>query len=162
MRAYVRENSPVVPRARPVRSNARDSSAVDSRTTRAAMTTAAAPMGTLRRKIDSHLTFSTSQPPAVGPSASASPETPAQMPMAFARSLGGKVTVRIDREPGMSSAAPTPWMARKEMSCPVDWARPHANEASVNTARPATNTRFRPKRSPAIPPVSSRDAKAST
>ena len=41
---------------------------------------------------------------------------PAHNPIAFARSCGGKVTVRIDNVPGSSNAAPTPCSARNPMS----------------------------------------------
>ena len=58
-----------------------------------------------------------SAPPTVGPSASARPDTPAHRPIAFARSCGGNVTVMIDSVPGISSAAPTPWIARNAISC---------------------------------------------
>ena len=72
------------------------------------------------------------------------PETPAQMPSAFARSWGGKVTVMIDSVPGMSSAPPTPCSARATISWVGVVDRPHANENTVKTTSPARNIRLRP------------------
>ncbi len=60
---------------------------------------------------------STSQPPAIGPSAIPRPATAAQAPIAFARSSAGKTAVRIERVEGMMSAPPTPMSARLAMSC---------------------------------------------
>ena len=54
-----------------------------------ATTKATMPIGTLRKNTDSQPRCSTMQPPRVGPSASARPDTPAHSPIAFARSCGG-------------------------------------------------------------------------
>jgi hypothetical protein len=40
---------------------------------------------------------------------------------------------------GISSAAPTPWIARKAMSWPLEFDRPHSSDAAENTARPVRN-----------------------
>ena len=57
---------------------------------------ASTPMGTLSQKMLCHPQASTMTPPRAGPSARAMPDTPAQMPMAWARCLGSrKVSVRI-------------------------------------------------------------------
>ena len=69
---------------------------------------------------------------------------PAHSPMARARSFGGNVTVRMDSVPGISSAAPMPWMARKAISWPGDCDSPHASDAPVKTARPVRNILLRP------------------
>jgi hypothetical protein len=82
--------------------------------------------------------------------------------MARARSCAGKVTVMIDRVPGIISEAPMPWRARKPMSSPVVSDSAHESEARVKTARPDMNMRLRPNRSPSVPPVSRRLAKART
>ena len=50
-----------------------------------------------------------SAPPTTGPIASASADTPAQVPIALPRSSGGNVTVMIERVAGIMNAAPTPW-----------------------------------------------------
>ena len=52
--------------------------------------------------------LSTIRPPTSGPIASASAETPAQMPIAWPRSLGGNVAVMIESVAGFISAAPMP------------------------------------------------------
>ena len=55
--------------------------------------------GKLRKKIDCQETFSTRKPP-TGPIASASAETPAQVPIALPRSAGGKALVMIESVAG--------------------------------------------------------------
>ena len=87
---------------------------------------------------------------------------PAHNPIAFARSCGGKVTVRMDSVPGSNNAAPTPCRTRNPISWLLDCDIPHPSEASVKMVRPVRNMRLRPYRSPRIPPVSSRDPSAST
>ena len=67
------------------------------------------------------------------------------MPIAWARSLGSrKVLVMIESVPGMSSAAPTPWSPRPATSAPIEGARAHANDPTVNTTNPVRNMRLRP------------------
>ena len=72
--------------------------------------TATAPTATgrLRKKIARQDTYSASAPPTTGPIASASAETPAQVPIALPRSAGGKAFVMIERVAGIMKAAPTP------------------------------------------------------
>ena len=105
------------------------------------------------KKIQFQLRLSTIRPPASGPIASASAETPAQMPIARPRSRGGKVAVMIESVAGFISAAPTPWTARAPIRKEALGARPHASEASVKIARPTVNMRRRPYMSPSFPPV---------
>ena len=77
--------------------------------------------GTLIRKTEPHQKCSSSQPPVTGPMATPRPETPAQMPMALARSAGSvKTLVRMDRVAGMISAPPMPMNARAPMSAPAE------------------------------------------
>ncbi len=52
---------------------------------------------------------------------------------------------------GVMSAAPTPWTTRAAMSIPIEPDSPHHADASVNTARPTTNTGLGPYRSPRRP-----------
>ena len=54
-------------------------------------------------------------------------------------------------EAGTSIAAPKAWKTRARMSSSTDGARPHAADATVNTATPATNDRRRPTRSVSRP-----------
>ena len=64
------------------------------------------------KKIQFQLTCSVIRPPTSGPIASASAETPAQMPIALPRSRGGKVAVMIESVAGFISAPPTPCTTR--------------------------------------------------
>ena len=58
---------------------------------------------------------------------------------------GGNVTVRIESVPGISSAAPTPWMrAERRSAAPSSCESPHASEAAVKIARPVRNILLRP------------------
>jgi hypothetical protein len=143
-------------------SSCRVSSETDSRTVLVATKNAMMPIGTFRKNTDPHPRCSTIRPPTVGPRASARPDMPAHRPIALARSWGGNVTVMMESVPGMSSAPPTPWSARKPISHEVEGESAHPNDASVNRARPPKNIFFRPYRSPRIPPVSRSEAKAST
>ena len=68
------------------------------------------------KKIQFQLTCSVIRPPTSGPIASASAETPTQMPIAVPRWRGGKVTVMIESVAGFISAAPTPCTTRAAIS----------------------------------------------
>ena len=68
--------------------------------------------------------------------ASARAETPAQVPIALPRSAGGKALVRMEREPGIISAAPTPCTARDAISQPSLGARAIVAEASAKMTTP--------------------------
>ena len=60
-------------------------------------------------------------PPRAGPTASEMPETPAQMPMAWALSLGSmNVFVRMARVEGIMTAAPSPWTALPPIKISID------------------------------------------
>ena len=121
------------------------------------------PIGTLIQKMLCQSKRSTSVPPISGPMASARPEMPAHMPIARARSRGSrKVFVMIDSVLGSMRAPPIPCTTREPMRNVVAGARAHRTEPPVNSARPAMNILRRPKRSPSVPPVSRRLAKAST
>src|SRR5204863_5331786 len=67
--------------------------------------TARTATGTLRRKIDCHETRSTRNPPTTGPIASAAALTPAHVPIALPRSLGGNAFVMIESVAGIMNAA---------------------------------------------------------
>ena len=64
------------------------------------------------KKIARQPTCSVRKPPSTGPIASASAETPAQVPIALPRSWAGKASVTIESVAGIISAAPTPWTTR--------------------------------------------------
>ena len=90
-------------------------------------------------------------PPATGPIAMPRPDTPAQIPIAFARSFAGNVAVRIDSVEGMMNAPPTPISARLAISIPAEPATADSAEPSPKIARPKLSARRRPKRSPSAP-----------
>ena len=71
------------------------------------------------------------RPPTSGPIASASAETPAQMPIAVPRWRGGKVAAMIDSVAGFISAAPTPWTTRAPISTCSLPAKPQKNDDTV-------------------------------
>ncbi len=96
------------------------------------------------KKIQCHDTCWVISPPTSGPIASASAETPAQMPIAVPRCRGGKVAETIDSVAGFMIAAPTPWSSRAAMSTSPFGASPHASEATVKTEMPTTNISRRP------------------
>ena len=117
--------------------------------------------GTLIQKIASHEMPSTTAPPMTGPSATPSPETPPQIPIAIARRAAGTAPASRVRDSGMIAAAPAPCTARAAMSISALVARADAMEASANTTMPATNTRRRPHRSPRVAAAIIRVAKLS-
>ena len=65
------------------------------------------------------------------------PDTPAQMPMAWARSRGSvKVLVRMARVAGIMMAAPTPCSARAPMRSWTLGESAHSSEAAVKMPTP--------------------------
>jgi len=126
------------------------------------MTKVRTPIGTLIRKIQPQCRCWLIRPPSAGPRARASAPDAAQMPMATLRSRALlNAATMMARVAGMSSAAPTPWMARMAMRMPPLAASPEASEATVKTARPAWKTRRRPNTSASRPPTSSSPARVS-
>ncbi len=111
------------------------------------------------KKIQLQSACSASSPPVIGPSASATAETPTQMPIAIPRCRGGKVAAMIESVAGLINAAPTPCTARAAISVSPFVARPHASEESVKTTRPRMKIRRRPMRSASFPPLSMSTAK---
>ena len=84
-------------------------------------------------------------PPRAGPSASAMPETPAQMPMAWARSLGSvKVLVRMARVAGIMTAAPSPCSARAPMRIWMRGREGAEQRGRGEDAEPDRKARLRP------------------
>ena len=133
----------------------------DSRVANSVTATAPTATGRLRKKIARHETYSASAPPTTGPIASASADTPAQVPIALPRSSAGNVTVMIERVAGIMNAAPTPWTARNATSQAWPGAKPIAALDSANTTTPNRNILRRPKMSPRRPPVTSSTANVS-
>lgn len=123
--------------------------------------TAPAATGRFRKKIARQETYSVSAPPTTGPIASASPETPAHVPIARPRSCGGNASEMIDSVPGIMNAAPMPWIARPATSTSCDGAKPIDALESAKTITPNRNIVRRPKMSPMRPPVTSSTANVS-
>ena len=137
-----RNQRPDVPR--PGRSRLSCVSSFDSVTSRSVAPMASMPTGTLMKKIQCQLRCSVSRPPTSGPIASASAETPAQIPIAAPRCFGGKVAEMIDSVAGFISAAPAPWTIRAMISISLVFERPHQSDARVKITIPTTKMRRRP------------------
>ena len=133
----------------------------DSRVAKSVTATAPTATGRFRKKIARQDTYSASAPPTTGPIASASADTPAQVPIALPRSSAGKAFVMIESVAGIMNAAPTPCTARPATSQAWSGARPMAALESAKTTTPKRNMRRRPKMSPSRPPVTSRTANVS-
>ena len=87
------------------------------------------------KKIQFQLMCSVIRPPTSGPIASASAETPAQMPIAIPRCRGGNVAVMIESVAGFISAAPTPWTTRAPIRMSRVGASPQASDDSGEDRR---------------------------
>ena len=88
------------------------------------------------------------------------PETPAQIPMARARSLGSwNTVVSTESVAGKMHAPPSPMRARAAISWPGVEASDASAEQTPNHATPNSRMRRRPNRSPMAPAVSRRHAK---
>ncbi len=117
------------------------------------------PMGTLMKKIQPQCRCWLMKPPISGPKARASAPMADTAPIAVARSLAlSNVAMMMASVAGTSIAAPRPWNTRAPISTPPLPASPAASEDSVNTDRPATKNRRRPKTSASRPPASSSPA----
>jgi hypothetical protein len=89
------------------------------------------------QKMPRQPTEPTRMPPATGPRAIDSPETPSHTPIALARSLGALNTfVMIPSAAGLSMLPPTPCRMRKAISHDKDGARLHSHDPRVNRLRP--------------------------
>ena len=95
------------------------------------------PIGTLTKKIHSQPRWSTSTPPASGPTSVATPAVAPHTLIATPRRCAGKMRVIVDSVCGVSSAAPRPCTARARISMSTEPARPHHSEDTVKIASPA-------------------------
>jgi len=127
---------------------------------RGASSSAAAPIGTLTRKMYRQPAYSVSKPPAITPTvAPAAPMAP-HSPSALLRSVpSGNMFITIDSAAGKTTAAPNPCTPRIAIKKPSFVARPAPSDAAVNTARPSIRIRRRPSRSAARPPRSRKPPK---
>ncbi len=141
---YVSAKRPSAEVARPGRSSRTCVSSRDSSMKRKLATIAMMPTGMLTKKIQLQSRCSVMSPPTSGPIASASADTPAQIPIAVPRCRGGNVAAMIESVAGFISAAPAPWNTRAAISSSLESARPHQSEAVVKTAMPMTKISRRP------------------
>ena len=100
--------------------------------------------GTLIKNTEPHQKCWRSQPPRRGPAAVPIPPTPAQIPMARARSWPVNIEARMDRVAGMRNAAPSPITARAKMSGPVECTMAQAKEPPPKMTTPTRKMRRRP------------------
>jgi hypothetical protein len=121
--------------------------------------TSSTAIGTFSQKIHSQASPSVTAPPTSGPPTTASPVTPVKSPIARPSRSRGYAAVSSAIASGITSAAPAPCTARAAISHSIPGATAHAADASVNSTRPATNSRLRPYRSPSAAPVSSSTAR---
>ena len=132
----------------------------ESGTSARAPTKPATAMGTLTMKMEPHQNLARSKPPAIGPTAMPSPMVPAQPPMARARSAGSrKMSLMIDNDEGIVSAAPPPMTARHAISKGTEPANAAPTEAPAKTVRPMRKNLLRLNRSARLPPTSNSPAK---
>ncbi len=128
---------------------------------RASRTRAAAPAGTLMKKISRQLAR-VSSPPVTGPAEDAIAPPIAHMATARARRAGSGNAWPIRAiDDGIMTAAAAPCTSRAVTSTPRPGARPQAAEASTNPATPAPNARRAPIRSASAPADSSSAANIS-
>ena len=88
------------------------------------------------------------------------PATPAQMPIAWARSSSGNVEVITDSVTGMIIDAPMPATTRAAIMNAIDGASAAPTLDRKNSPRPLTSTGLRPHRSPIAPKGMSSEASA--
>ncbi len=120
-------------------------------------------IGMFTMNTDPHQKCSSRMPPVIGPSPMPSADTPAHTPIALRRSAASVNTfVMIDSVAGMMNAPPTPIRPRVRISALALGANADSAEPMPNTASPKARKRYRPKRSPRLPAVSSSPANTST
>src|SRR5581483_2843169 len=99
-------------------------------------------IGTFTRNTEPHQKCASRKPPVIGPRPMPSADTPAQIPMAFARSRGSVNTlVSTDSVDGMMNAPPIPMSARVKMRWLAEPANADSAEPTPNTDRPKVRNR---------------------
>ena len=117
--------------------------------------------GTLIQKTECQEKCCNSSPPSTGPSGRASATPAVRMPIAVGRSSSVNAAATTASESGNTIPAPSPISARAAISSPAETDSAHHSDAARNTASPASSSRLRPSRSPAIPAGSITPAKTS-
>ena len=111
-------------------------------------------------KMEPHQNLARSKPPRMGPRAMPSPMVPPQAPMARASSFGSrKMSLMIDSDDGIVSAAPAPMTARHVIRRLTEPEKAAPMDPAAKTVKPIRNKRLRPNRSARLPPTSNRPAK---
>ena len=118
---HTRSEMPAIDNPSPARSIFGARGSREFGTSQIAPTTAAITIGTFTRNTDPHEKCSRSQPPEIGPSATPTPVTAVQIPIAAAHSRASlKTFTAIASVVGKIRAAPRPVeRARRAISCPV-------------------------------------------
>ena len=133
----------------------------DSSTLAIVSNTAAAPMGTLMKKIEDQPKASVRTPPSSGPTAAAEAIVAPQIPNAVPRSRPwNSWAIRASPQEYMI-APPMPWPARARIRNSALGESAHRSEARANRPRPIENTSLRPSRSAREPVVSRSEARVS-
>ncbi len=160
---YTRANSPPVTVMEPTTSNRRRGpSARDSTRNIRAKKKRTIPMGTLTKRIQRHERYWVRMPPNSAPAAPPPAATALHTPRALARArCSVKVTVRMVRVAGDSTAAPTPCSDRAAIRVPWFWEKPPTRLAPVKRTSPTSRMRRRPNRSASLPPSNRRPPKVS-
>ena len=94
------------------------------------------PSGTLIQKIHCQVNLATIRPPRAGPTISASPPIPLQIPKAFPRFATGTAAVKIAIDIGVMTEAPIPAMTRATINNGIRLANAQNTEPSVKTKMP--------------------------
>jgi hypothetical protein len=89
------------------------------------------------KKIQRQFSRSMTSPPSGGPSKSPPWNDMVMNPLARPSAPSGIASMASTRVAEAIIAAPTPWTSRNTMSQPTLGARPHSNELSVMTTKPA-------------------------
>ena len=112
----------------------------------------AAATGAIAMKMLCQAKCSSSQPPAIGPSAMAAPAEAPHSPIARARSPRSVNTLEIsDSVEGKIIAAPSPMKQRATISCPALEVSPPARLEVPKTPSPTSRKPLRPSRSDRLP-----------
>ncbi len=136
MIAYTSAPTAPIDSAAPGRSSRASDGSRLSGTNRTPSPRATSTIGTLSRKTALQSKFSINNPPTTGPSPIPSPETPAQIVIAFARSEGGKTLAMTDSVDGMIRAPPTPIPTRTAMRCVTSVASGASSDEAPKMMRP--------------------------
>lgn len=94
------------------------------------------PIGTLIQNIHCHISLATIKPPNAGPTISASPPIPLQIPQARPRSSDGKADVKIAIDIGVMTEAPIPSIIRATIRKLMLFDSAHKIEPITNTRIP--------------------------